>query len=259
MSETIRAIDLTVALGGRTILNGLDLELRPGNLTAIVGPNGAGKSTLLSRLAGLERAERGRVELDGRPILELPPRERARAIAFLEQSPEVAWPVEVRILVGLGRTPFIGARGLSADDATAIDQALARTGMTDFGDRLVSTLSGGERARVLLARALAGDPRWLLADEPLTGLDIGHQLDALHLLRGLAAEGRGVVVTLHDLTQAARFADRLIVLWRGAVVADGPPAQALTSQVLARVYGVEASITGAGQDLRLEVQGRVRS
>lgn len=258
MSETIRALDLTVARGGRTILNGLGLELGRGRLTAIVGPNGAGKSTLLSRLAGLERADRGRVELDGRPILDLPPRERARAIAFLEQSPEVAWPVEVRILVGLGRTPFIGARGLSSDDAAAIDRALARTGMTDFGDRLVSTLSGGERARVLLARALAGDPAWLLADEPLTGLDIGHQLDALHLLRGLAAEGRGVVVTLHDLSLAARFADRVIVLWQGAIVADGAPAQALTSQVLARVYGVEAELSGEGPDLRLEVRGRVR-
>lgn len=258
MSETIRALDLTVTRGGRAILNGLDLDLRRGRLTAIVGPNGAGKSTLLSRLAGLERADRGRVELDGRPILDLPPRERARAIAFLEQSPEVAWPVEVRILVGLGRTPFIGARGLSADDAAAIDRALARTGMTDFGDRLVSTLSGGERARVLIARALAGDPEWLLADEPLTGLDIGHQLDALHLLRGLAAEGRGVVVTLHDLALAARFADRVIVLWQGAIVADGPPSQALTPQVLARVYGVEAVLAGEGPDMRLEVRGRVR-
>ena len=256
MSGAITARGLSVELGRRPILESLDLTLRAGEVTAIVGPNGAGKSTLLTRLAGLERPQGGVVELDGRPVLDLPPRQRARQIAYLEQSPEIAWAVEVRILVGLGRTPFIGARGLSADDAAAIDSALSRTGMTGFADRLVTTLSGGERARVLIARALAGDPQWLLADEPLTGLDIGHLLDALALRRDLAGEGRGVVATLHDLALTARFADRVVVLARGAVAADGPPAEALTPQVLREVYGVEAQLAERAGAPQLDILGR---
>jgi iron complex transport system ATP-binding protein len=185
------------------------------------------------------------------------PRARARRIAVLPQTPEVAWALEARILVGIGRTPFIGAAGLSQEDAAAIERAMRAAGVGALADRDVTTLSGGERGRVLIARALAGEPEWLLADEPLTGLDPGHQLDAGALFRRLAhEEGRGVIVTLHDLSLAARVADRIIVMAAGKVLADGPPSEALSPQVLARAYEVEARITeGAGGPL-IEIVGR---
>jgi iron complex transport system ATP-binding protein len=184
-------------------------------------------------------------------------RARARRIGFIPQTAEVAWAVEARILVGLGRTPFIGSSGLSLEDSAAIDRAMEAAGVTELADRDVTTLSGGERGRVLIARALAGDPEWLLADEPLTGLDPGHQLDAGDLFRAMAHEqGRGVIVTLHDLSLAARIADRIIVMAAGKVLADGPPAQALSPDVMARAYGVRARvIEGQGGPL-IEIVGR---
>jgi len=186
-------------------------------------------------------------------------RARARAIGFIPQSPEVAWALEARILVGLGRTPYIGARGLSDQDAAAIDRAMDEAGVSDLGERDVTTLSGGERARVLIARALAGEPRWLLADEPMAGLDPGHQIEASDLFRRLAqGRGAGVVLTLHDLSIAARMADRVLVLAEGKVIADGAPAEAMSPDVLARAYGVEARWTeGAGGPV-VEIVGRVR-
>ena len=254
--STLAAETIGVTLGGRAVLDGVTVALRPGEVTAVIGPNGAGKSTLLACLAGLRRPGRGLARLDGAPVLDRPARERARAVAYLEQIPEIAWAVDVRTLVGLGRTPFTGARGLSADDLAAVDAALARTGVTAFADRLVTTLSGGERSRVLLARALAGEPRWLLADEPLAGLDPGHAFDACDLFRAVAAAGAGVVLTLHDLPLAARVADRVLVLDGGRLVADGPPADALTPERLAAVYGVEAAVAPGPRGLRVELLGR---
>jgi iron complex transport system ATP-binding protein len=252
----LRAHALSLSLSGRTILDRIDLEIRPGAVTAVIGPNGAGKSTLLSCLAGLRRPDAGEATLDGQSLTRMNPRRRARRLAFMEQSPEVAWPVTVRTLVGLGRAPFTGARGLGAEDRAAVDAAMARTGVTGFADRLATTLSGGERARALIARALAGRPRWLLADEPLTGLDIGHQLDALTLFRSLAAEGAGVVATLHDLTLAARLADRLVVLAEGRVAASGPPDEVLTPSLLAEVYGIEAGVLAHPGGLTIDLIGR---
>lgn len=252
----LRVHDLSLALSGRTILDGVTLEIPTGAVTAVIGPNGAGKSTLLACMAGLRRPDRGQATLDDEPVLAMPPRRRARRLAFMEQSPEVAWPVTVRTLVGLGRTPFTGARGLGAEDEAAIDAALARTGVGRFADRIVSTLSGGERARVLIARALAGAPTWLLADEPLTGLDIGHQLDTLALFRRLAAEGAGVVATLHDLTLAARLADHLVVMAEGRVVAAGAPAAVLTPALLAEVYGIDAGVIAQAGGLTIDLIGR---
>jgi iron complex transport system ATP-binding protein len=197
------------------------------------------------------------VDLDETDVLSMAPRARARRIGFIPQTPEVAWAVEARILVGLGRTPFIGSSGLSLEDGAAIDRAMDAAGVAELADRDVTTLSGGERGRVLIARALAGDPEWLLADEPLTGLDPGHQLDAGDLFRAMAHEqGRGVIVTLHDLSLAARIADRIIVMAAGRVLADGPPSQALSPEVMAQAYGVRARvIDGAGGPL-IEIVGR---
>jgi iron complex transport system ATP-binding protein len=253
----LAAQGLRLRLGGKAVLDGVDAAFAPGQVTAVLGPNGAGKSTLLACLAGLRRPEAGSVTLDGAPVAKLAPRARARRIGYLPQSSETAWPIEARILVGLGRTPFIGARGLSAADAAAIEAALAAAGASELGERIVTTLSGGERARVLIARALAGEPDWLLADEPLTGLDPGHQLDAAELFRKLAHErGCGVVVTLHDLSLAARMADRVMVLAEGRILSEGAPAEALTPDVLARAYGIVAEAATGPAGMRIDVLGR---
>jgi iron complex transport system ATP-binding protein len=253
----LAARDLQVSLGGVSVLRDLTLAFEAGAVTAVVGPNGAGKSTFLACLAGLRTPDAGLATLDEGPVLGLAPRERARRIGFLEQTPQIAWAVDVRTLVGLGRTPYLGARGPTGEDQAAVEVAMAQAEVTALADRSVATLSGGERARVLIARALAGDPAWLLADEPMAGLDPGHQLDACDLFRRLAAQGRGVVVTLHDLTLAARVADRVVVLSRGAVLADGPPREALHPEVLARAYGVAARVSEGAAGPLVEVTGRL--
>jgi iron complex transport system ATP-binding protein len=225
-------------------------------VSAIVGPNGAGKSTLLSCLAGLRRPDAGEVRLDGDPVGALPSRERARRIGYLPQAPEIAWRLDVHTFVRLGRTAHRGVFGEDPGDAEAVDQALRSTAMTEFSRRDVTTLSGGERARVLIARALAGQPAWLLADEPLTGLDLSHQIDAGTLLRRVAAGGVGVVMSLHDLSFAARVADRIVLIADGRVLADGPLALALPPPMLARAYGVDARWVDGKSGLLLDVLGR---
>ncbi|HYD23267.1 MAG TPA: ABC transporter ATP-binding protein [Croceibacterium sp.] len=217
-------------------LHGISATLEPGRITAICGPNGAGKSTLLQCLAGLVEPSSGAVELDGAP---LPGgRERARAIGYLPQVGEVAWDLSVAALAALGRLPH-GDGGESQ-----VAAALAALDLAAFAGRPVSTLSGGERARALLARVLAGEPRWILADEPLAALDLAHQLALLGHLRAQAGQGVGVVLVLHDLALAVNHADRVLVLDRGRLAADGPPEQALAAEVIARVWGVPARWLG---------------
>ena len=248
---------LTMQLGGRTVLDGLSINFAPGSVTAIVGPNGAGKSTLLSCLAGLRRPDSGGVVLDRQDLARLSTRERARRLAFLPQTPEISWAVDVRTFVGLGRTPYLGAFGPGIEDQAAVEEAIAAAGIEALAERVITSLSGGERARVLIARAMAGWADWMLADEPLTGLDLGHALDAVDLFRQMAqGETKGVIVTLHDLSLAARVADRIIVLGEGQILADGPPAQALTPAVLAQAYGVEARLLRGARGPILDVVGR---
>ena len=250
------AADLAVRLGGRDVLNGVTLEFRPGEVTAVVGPNGAGKSTLLNCLAGLRKPDKGEVSLGERAMKQLSDRERAKQIGYLPQAPEIAWRLDVHTFVRLGRTAHRGVFGESAADAEAVDRALELTGTKLFADRDITTLSGGERARVLIARALAGEPAWLLADEPLTGLDLSHQLDAADLLRRIAIGGVGVVTTLHDLSFAARTADRIVVIAEGRIIADGSPTEALNPAMLARAYAIDARwINGVGGPV-LDVLGR---
>jgi iron complex transport system ATP-binding protein len=256
VSGVLEARGLTLKRGRREILAGLDLSLRAGEVTALVGPNGAGKSTLLAGLCGLLPPIAGAVRLDGQDLSALPPMARARRIGFLPQMPEIAWPLEVRILVGLGRTPHIGARGLSAADARIIDAALEEAGAADLAERDASTLSGGERARVMIARVLAGEPDWLLADEPLAGLDPGCQIDAAETLVRRARAGCGVVLTLHDLTLAARIADRVLVLAEGRLLADGPPEVALVPDVLARAFAVRTALRRGPEGASVDVLGR---
>jgi iron complex transport system ATP-binding protein len=253
---TLEADRLVVRLGGRTVLDGVDVKFRAGEVTAVLGPNGAGKSTLLSCLAGLRRPDAGGVRLDQRPILALSAKARAQRIGFLPQAPEIAWSLDVRTFAGLGRTAHLGAFGPTDEDRAAVERALIRTQMIEFAARDVTTLSGGERARALLARVLAGEPRWLIADEPLTGLDPSHQLDAAELMRGFAAEGGGVVVTLHDLAFAARVADRAVVVASGRVLADAPPGEALSPAVLAEAYDIEARWAAGASGPLLDLVGR---
>jgi iron complex transport system ATP-binding protein len=252
----LKADGLRVRLGAKPVLQGVSAAFAPGQVTAIIGPNGAGKSTLLACLAGLRRADSGTVHLGDKALESFAPRLRARHIGFLPQIPEIAWAVDVRTLVGLGRIPFTGAGGLAAADTAAVNDALALTRTTDLAGRIVASLSGGERARVLLARALAGKPQWLLADEPLTGLDPGHQFDAAALFRRLAGEGCGIVITLHDLSMALRVADRVVVLAEGRICADDVPTKALAPEVLAAAYGVTVRLHDGASGPLIEIVGR---
>lgn len=256
----LSASDLSVSLGKRRVLHGIDAVLRPGKVTAILGPNGSGKSTLVRTLAGLLDPDAGQVKLGGRLLARLEPRERARRIGYLPQETTVHWDVTVADLVALGRLPHRAPfAGLSPADRTAIDAAIAATGIRPLVDRSVTQLSGGERARVLLARVLAGQPQWLLADEPLASLDPVHQLDLMDRLRALAADGMGVVIVLHDLVQAARAADDVLLLRDGRTVAFGPAATALAHQPLRDAFGVEVMVIGDDQGRLLPVPiGRVK-
>ncbi|WP_116810800.1 ABC transporter ATP-binding protein [Steroidobacter cummioxidans] len=243
--------------GSRVILDGIDLHLQSGAVTAVLGPNGAGKSTLLSCIAGLLSPERGSIELDGASLHSLAAMQRARRIAFLPQTPEIAWSIDVQTLVGLGRIPFHGVCS-DEEDRAAVAHAMTRTEVAQWADRTVTTLSGGERARVLLARVLAGESDWILADEPFTGLDPSHQFEAAELLRAMAVQGGGVVLTIHDLTLAARIADRVIIIDAGRIVADGTPQDALTPQILRDVYNIDAQwLNGAnGTSPTIAIHGR---
>ena len=218
-----------------------ELFLRPGEITAICGPNGAGKSTLLSVLAGLLVPGAGAASLDGTPLAAIPARSRAQAIGYLPQNAEIAWDIDVATLTALGRLPW---RTSPKEDRAAIAEALAATDLAPLAHRPVSQLSGGERARALLARVLAGRPRWIRADEPFAALDLAHQAALLRTFRALAEEGVGVVLVLHDLARAMNGADRAVVLERGRIVADGPPAQSLASAQLAQTWGVGAEWIG---------------
>ena len=240
---------LSLTLGGALILDTASASFAPGRVTAVLGPNGAGKSTLLACLAGMREADTGRVLVGGTARTDLPRRELARRIGFLPQIGDVHWDIDVETLVELGRFPHRGRWGDSDADRAAVTRAMAATDVTRFAGRTVNTLSGGERARVLLARVLAGEPEWLLADEPLANLDPAHQLDGLDSLRAVAAAGAGVVVVLHDLNQAARVADDVLLMRDGRVIAQGPPDAVLTPDLIQRTYGVAAHIgeTPGGQ------------
>lgn len=229
-----------LTLAGR--LAEVSVTLNPGEMTVICGPNGAGKSSLLGALAGLVMPDRGSVALQDAPLHRMAATARAQAIGYLPQSAEVAWDVTVETLAALGRLPW---RSGAAADAAAVQAALTALQLEPLRSRPLSQLSGGERARALLARVLAGEPRWLLADEPLANLDLAHQLALLGQLRALARDrGLGVVLVLHDLAQAMNFADRVLVLDRGALVADGSPEAVLTEQLIGAVWGVPARWLG---------------
>ncbi|MFC9894650.1 heme ABC transporter ATP-binding protein [Nocardia sp. NPDC127579] len=234
---TLRAAGLSVARRGaaRPVLEGVDFEVAAGEVVALVGPNGAGKSTLLAALAGELEPSAGAVELDGRALAEWTTLDMARRRAVLPQTHTVGFPFTAREVVAMGRAPWVRTVRRADDDAL-IAAALAAADVEHLAARPFPALSGGERARVALARVLAQDTPTLLLDEPTAALDLGHQEAVLRLAADRAAAGAAVVVVLHDLGLAAAYADRVVVLESGEVAADGPPRQVLSTELLTRVY-----------------------
>lgn len=229
--------DATVRRAGRTVLAAASLTVASGEVVGVVGPNGAGKTTLLRAALGLAKLDAGRAELAGRDVAGLSDPERARLSAYLPQERHVGWNMSASRVASLGafHLPPAAARAAAA-------AALSRVGLAGFEDRGVLELSGGERARVLLARLLATAAPLLVADEPAAGLDPDAQLLALDLFREEAARGAAVILTLHDLSLAARYCDRLVVLGQGGVVADGLPAEALSPDVLASAFNLDGRL-----------------
>ncbi|PAT33822.1 hypothetical protein CLI92_11045 [Vandammella animalimorsus] len=237
-TPALQAVQLQAQAGARRLLDGAQLQLAAGQLLGIVGPNGAGKTSLLRALLGWLPLRGGQVLLQGRPLADWPPAERARQMAYLAQGAQLQWPLPVREVVALGRLPHGDAARPSGQQA--IDAALQATGLQALADRNAQSLSGGERARALLARALAVQAPVLLADEPLAALDPAQQLHCMALLREQARQGQAVAVVLHDLSLASRFCHQLLLLEGGRTLRHGPPAQVLDDTALAQTFGIAA-------------------
>ncbi len=245
MTVLLQSSGVTCIRSNRSLVDDVSLSLSAGELVGLVGPNGAGKSTLLNLLAGLDDCNAGSVTLDQRDIKKIPVAQRSRLLAWVAQSGPVNWPLTVERVVSLGRRPHLSAwQKLSAEDQMAIDRAIALTDCEGLRLQDATTLSGGERTRMLLARAIASDPQVLLADEPIAALDLKHQLQTMHLLRNFATDDKACLVVLHDLSLASRFCDRLYLMHEGKVVSQGKPAIVLSRDNLRQVYGVEVATGG---------------
>jgi len=242
----LEAKQLGYTVAGATLVREVSLTLQAGDTLGLIGPNGAGKTSLLRLLAGLRRPSHGEVYLsaDGgwQDLQRLPARRRARLLGYLGQQETPAWPLSVESLVGLGRAPWRGPGAHTQEDLTAIDWALTQTDLLELRQRPVSQLSGGELQRALLGRVLAARTPIILADEPTASLDPYHQLHIMEVLSAQARAGGGVLLALHDLSLAARFCNRLVLLDQGRVSATGTPAQVLTPEKLREVYRIEASV-----------------
>ncbi|GAA2417712.1 ABC transporter ATP-binding protein [Actinomadura vinacea] len=247
---TIAVRDLSVTLGGRKVLDGVSLDARPGSWTAVIGPNGAGKSTLLRAVLGL-RPGLGRITVAGTDPRALRPRRRARLVAYAPQNPALPAGMRVFDYTLLGRSPYIPHLGREgAGDRAIARDVLERLDLGGLAARPLEELSGGERQRVVLARALAQQTSVLLLDEPTTALDIGHQQQVLELIDRLRlADGLTVVTTIHDLTLAGQYADRLVLLSAGRVAAAGPPSRVLTREIVAAHFDARVQVS-AGADGR---------
>lgn len=249
------AKNVSVTADNATLVQDASLSLTTGELIAILGPNGAGKTSLLRALLGMTALAGGSAQLDGRDCASLPATDRAKLVSYLPQRRPLAWPNKVRDIIALGRFAHGAALGrLSAQDSAAVAAAIADCSLEDFADRSADTLSGGEIARVHFARAMAAGAPLLIADEPTAALDPLHQLGIAQLIRDFVDSGGGALVVLHDVALAARFADRLIWMRDGRIVADGAPTETLTAELMRDVYGVNAHVAqdANGFDVRIE-------
>lgn len=241
---TLAADGITVKLGAREVLRDFTFQVGAGELVAVVGANGAGKSTALRALAGLLTPAIGTVTLDGIALSQIARSELGRAIAYLPQDRTVHWGLSVRNVVALGRLPHKSfASGLSSKDDTAVKAAMERMDVLHLEHRSIAHLSGGERTRVLLARALAQETNYLIADEPAAGLDPAHALALFEDLKSLANDGKAVITALHDLAYAARYATRVLLFKDGRCICDGPSDQVLSSANLAEAFGIDATVS----------------
>jgi iron complex transport system ATP-binding protein len=234
----LQADAVNVSLRGKTLLNDVSFQANAGEFLAIVGPNGAGKTTLLRAIAGLLDYQ-GRIAWQGRDVAALHASERARTLSYLPQGHAIHWPITAREAVTIGRAPHSSSlTRLSAEDENAVGRALDAVDAVALADRPVTELSGGEKARIMLAPALAVGAPILLADEPVAALDPAHQLSVMQVLAGQARQGRLIICVSHDLALASRFADRFLVLEKGRIAALGRYEEALTEEIYARVFGV---------------------
>nr|WP_254537949.1 ATP-binding cassette domain-containing protein [Halomarina sp. BCD28] len=239
----IRVEDVSLSLGGTRILRDVSFDAERGTFVALVGPNGAGKTSLLRTVNGVLTPDDGRVLVDGEAVEGLSARAVARRVATVPQDTSLAFDFPVREVVAMGRSAHRGRfERTTEEDRAAVDRALDRAEVADLADRSVGTVSGGERQRVLLARALAQETPALLLDEPTASLDINHQVRTLSLVRSLVGEGRTALAAIHDLDLAARFCDALVVVADGRVLAAGPPGTVLTEGVVERAFGARAAI-----------------
>lgn len=239
--KLLDAQQLQVCLGKRIILKYIDLSLEKGELIGLIGANGVGKTTLLKALAGLLPIQSGLIYLCEKILNTYDARALSRVMAFLAQGTEVHWPMTVERVVALGRLPYLGPwQGLSQQDSQMVDEALRIAEINHLRHRLATQLSGGERRLVMLARALAGQPQILLADEPIAGLDPNHQLQVMTVLKERAIGGAGVMVVMHDLSLAARYCDRLVLLHEGGILAQGVPREVLSPAHLKIAYNIQA-------------------
>lgn len=236
--------ELSFAIGQRTLLGPVSLDLERGRVYGLIGHNGSGKTTLIKLLARQQAPSSGSITFSGRPLPDWRPRELARVLAYLPQTPPAATGLTVRELAALGRYPWHGALGrFSPDDHRHVDEALTLTDMTGFADRLVDELSGGERQRAWIAMLVAQDSRCLLLDEPTSALDIAHQVDVLALVHRLSQQrGLTVIAVLHDINMAARYCDYLVALRGGEMIAQGTPSELMRSETLETIYGIPMGI-----------------
>lgn len=246
MSGDINFSNLSVSIGGAQILKSLNGSIKAGAITAIIGPNGSGKTTLLSALVGLRKIS-GDVMLGDQNIHKMPSKIRAQKIGYLPQKSEVNWNISVSNLVELGAMPY-----QAKAKSNSISQAMDLTDIGHLAQRKAMDLSGGELSRALFARVLAGNPEWIMLDEPMAHLDLAHQFDMIALLKSIKAKGKNIVIIVHDLQQAAQLADNIIIMQDGKIDSEGPTDEVLNTLMLARVFGIKAEIIKDSHSLKID-------
>ncbi|PKH01456.1 ferric citrate ABC transporter ATP-binding protein FecE [Psychromonas sp. MB-3u-54] len=235
--------NLSVAYSGKTVLRDLNVSIPEGKITALIGPNGCGKSTLLKAISGSLKIATGKVRLAGQDLTKLSHKNRARCLSILPQSPITPEGLSVRQLVSFGRNPYLSQwGGLSVEDLQKVQMALVETGLTDLADRPIDSLSGGQRQRAWIAMVLAQDTQYILLDEPTTYLDLTHQIELMEMMQKMNKNGKTLVVVLHDLNQACRYCDHLIVMKEGQLIAQDAPHKIFNSTLLKQVFALNAVI-----------------